>query len=71
MNIRPAAIRIPANEGARPALVDVFPPFRERIAAFKEMAAKDPDKAAEIFAEAQALAKAFWAGVDFACGVQE
>jgi len=66
-----ARINLSANSNHRPRLAEVYPPFREKIAQFNAVAESDPIMAAGLFAEAQAMAKAFWAGVDYACGVEQ
>lgn len=47
------------------SLADVYPPFRDKMAEYERIAARDGRKAEEVFAEAQTIAKAFWAGAEY------
>lgn len=51
-----------------PRLADVYPPFGEKMREFQRLAERDMRAAEKAFAEAQEMAKAFYAGVEFARG---
>ena len=65
----PALPTNPANRDVK-RLATVYPPFAAKVAKMAELAATDPGAAADEFAHAQIMAKAFWAGVAFACGAE-
>lgn len=59
-----APFRPRSNVG--PSLSEVYPPFGEKLKAYFKMMESDPEKAEALFAEAQIMAKAFHAGIEFA-----
>lgn len=63
-----AKIPRPANTQVKESLASVYPPYAAKIRLMCELADSDPEAAAVAFAEATVIARAFWSGVDFACG---
>lgn len=57
-----------ANSKHRPALIDVYAPYRELVVRYAQLMESNPEEAAEVWSLLQITAKAFWSGVDFACG---
>jgi len=49
-----------------PTLASVYPPFAAKMDEFRRLAERDVLAADKVFAEAQEMAKAFYAGIDFA-----
>lgn len=60
-----APVKIP-RLGIGPSLSDVYPPFGEKLKAYFKLMESDTAQAEVLFAEAQVMAKAFHAGIEFA-----
>lgn len=63
MNTRPTPQSV---SRVGPTLESIYPPFRDKMAEYRKVAERDGRAAELIFAEAQEIAKAFWAGVNHA-----
>lgn len=46
-------------------LADVYPPYAAKMAEYRKAAKWDADEANTIFAQAQEIAKSFYAGVEY------
>lgn len=51
-----------------PSLTEAYPPFAEKLRQYGALLETDPEAAERVFAEAQTIAKAFYAGREFARG---
>jgi hypothetical protein len=51
--------------GVGPALADLYPPFRRKMAEYERLAQSDEQAAGAVFAEAQEIAAAWRAGVEY------
>lgn len=51
-----------------PRLADIYQPFAEKMDEYRRLATRDMRAAEHVFAEAQEMAKAFYAGVEFGRG---
>jgi hypothetical protein len=49
-----------------PSLVEVYPPFAEKLRQYNRLLKRNPERAEAIFAEAQIIAHAFRAGAEYA-----
>lgn len=47
-------------------LESIYPAYRDKMEEYNRAAERDGRKAESIFAEAQQIAKAFWAGAEYA-----
>jgi hypothetical protein len=64
-------IRIQTEQGmgcVGTTLESVYTPFRDKMAEYRRVAERDGRKAEKVFAEAQEIAKAFWAGAEYVRG---